>query len=289
MLNLLVSWPYLGNDILKLVADHAEHIQLLVDSGAFTNWKKGVDTDVRDYIAFIQCLPVRPWRFFTLDRIGDPDVTARNLKTMLDAGLEPVPVFTRGSPVSTLEDLYRVSDLVGIGVGVGTPGYLGYIRWITEQIRGRPAHWLGVTTPALVAYYRPYSCDCSNWETGARYGSISLYLGRGRTVMYTRKKAARMRPSVRMWRAIQAWGFSPADLQKESAWRGGRSIIRKLGAASWVRYSLEAEAQFGTRVFLAATTAMACELLLDAYLQAKGITCKDCSYHLAVSTPSPGS
>jgi hypothetical protein len=289
MLNLLVSWPYLGNEILKLVADHADHVRLLVDSGAFTNWKKGVDTDVRDYIAFIMGLPVKPWRYFTLDRVGDPVDTARNLETMLDAGLEPVPVFTRGSPVSALEELYRLNDLVGIGVGVGTPGYLGYIRWITEQLLGRPAHWLGVTTPALVAYYRPYSCDCSNWETGARYGSIPLYLGRGEIVMYTRRKAALVRPSARMWKAIQSCGFSPADLQKESAWRGGRSVIRKLGAASWVRYSLEAEERFGTRVFLAATTVMACELLLDAYLQAKGIVCNGCFYHREASTASPGS
>lgn len=289
MLNLLVSWPYMGTNILDLVRDHPDHIRLLLDSGAFTAWKAGKTLEVEDYIEFIRGLPVQPWRYFTLDRVGDPGITRHNLEAMLEAGMNPVPVFTRGSDVDTLEELYRVSDLVGIGVGVGTPGYLGYIRWITEQLQGRAAHWLGVTTPSLVAYYRPYSCDCSNWETGARYGNIPLYLGKGRIVMYSRRTAAKTRPSAEMWKAIQDCGFNPADLQTESAWRGGRSMIRKLGAATWVRYSQEAEDRFDTLVFLAATTEMACQLLLDAYLQMKGLVCNGCSYHQEPRAASPAS
>ena len=76
MLNLLVSRPYLGQVILRLVGDHSDHIRLLVDSGAFTNWRHGIDTDVRDYIPFIKELPVTPRRYFALDKIGDPGATA---------------------------------------------------------------------------------------------------------------------------------------------------------------------------------------------------------------------
>ncbi|MFQ6028197.1 MAG: hypothetical protein ACE5Q6_11950 [Dehalococcoidia bacterium] len=273
MLNLLVSWPYLGKEILQLVAEHHDQIRLLLDSGAFTNWKRGEDTKVPDYIDFIRNLPIEPWRYFALDRIGDPENTRSNLRRMLDAGLNPVPVFTRGSPAGLLEELYTVSDLVGIGVGVGSSGYLGYIRWISEQLRGRNAHWLGVTNPALVAYYRPYSCDCSNWETGARYGSIPLYLGSGRFTQYHRRDAASGRPTTKVWKIVRSYGFDPNALQHESSWRGGKSVIRSLGASSWVRYSLEAEARFGTKVFLALTTSMACKLVIEAYQ--KELTLRD--------------
>jgi len=285
-LNILISWPYLTPEVVRFIGDHAEHIRLLVDSGAFTNWKAGRDTNLNDYIEFINGLPITPWRYFSLDRIGDAETTWKNLMVMRDQGLTPVPVFTRGTDPAILDQMYEFSDLVGLGVGVGSPNYRGYVRWITEQNQGRPLHWLGVANPALLRYYTPYSADTSSWEAGARYGTQPIYLGKGVFKKYSRKMARVIAPSPEQWRAIELCGMDPKLFQHEHSWRGGYSPIRALGARCWVRFSMEVES-FGTYFFLSTAVFSGLHLVLDGYLYFKGVTCNSCSYHQEVNTASP--
>jgi hypothetical protein len=54
-------------------------------------------------------------------------------------------------------------------------------------------------------------------------------------------------------------------LEHEKHWRGGRSIARRLGGQSWLRYAAEVEELTGTLVFLALTNTNALGLLLDAW------------------------
>ena len=242
---------------------------MVVDSGAFTNWKAGRDTgSVEEYMGFIEGLPVAPWRYFTLDRIGDPETTATNYQTMLDHGFNPVPIFTRGTPIEQLDALYDRSDLVGVGVGVGSNNYLGYLKWVVERNKGRPLHWLGVAIPGMIANYQPYSCDASSWESGGRYGSIQVYQGGGVFKTYRRQHADTRPPDPNMWKLIRSLGADPRALQYEDAWRGGESVSRLLGCASWVRYMLDVEERFKTRIFLALTTPQAIRQCTDEYIRA---------------------
>lgn len=253
------------NDVIKLWEANKQHMRLLLDSGAFTNWKAGRDSSVERYTRFIKDLPIQPWRYFSLDRIGDPVITEQNQRYMTAQGLNPIPIFTRGTDPGEIEKLYETSDLVGIGVGVGSNNHLGYLKWMIKQNGGRPLHWLGVTNSSMIASYKPYSCDASSWETGGRYGSIPIYLGGGKFQTYRRAHAMTRPPEPGIWKVIRGYGFDPRDLQKEEHWRGGKSVSRRLGCASWVRYALDVEEQFQTRVFLALTTSQGLGLCLDAY------------------------
>tara|TARA_R110000824_G_scaffold25461_4_gene88719 strand:- start:716 stop:1573 length:858 start_codon:yes stop_codon:yes gene_type:complete len=270
MVNVLISWPYLEvaqqHDVFWETLDSfGPDTRLLVDSGAFTNWKANKDTKVEDYISFIKGLPVKPWRYFTLDKIGDPVTTKRNLYTMLDAGLTPVPIFTRGNTLEALDELYQYSDLVGLGVGTGTRGSLNYIRWVMEN-NTRPVHWLGICNPNLGLYYQPYSCDSTTWESGGRFGRISLYMGQGQFGQFTRQMAGTAPPSADVWRVLESYGIDPYELRYEVNWRGGRdNLARRLGGQSWLRYAEEVERTTGSLVFLAFINVMALQVLLDGW------------------------
>ena len=268
MLNLLVSKPYMTNGLVEYWDSNRSHIRMIVDSGAFTNWKAGKETSVDEYMAFIDGLPVKPWGYFTLDRIGDPITTKDNYQTMISNGFDPIPIFTRGTPISELDSLYEQNEVVGIGVGVGSNNYLGYLKHVVEQNRGRNLHWLGVAIPSMIANYKPYSCDASSWESGGRYGSIQVYQGGGKFTTYRRQHANTRPPDPTMWRSIRLLGFDPRELQRESSWRGGYiNLSRRIGAGSWIKYSMDVEAKFGTRIFLALTSLHGISLCVEEYLK----------------------
>jgi len=252
LINVLVSVPYVGGSVRKALGENRQHIRLLIDSGAFTNWKAGKETTVESYMEFLDGLPVKPWRYFALDKIGDPEGTWDNYQKMLNAGYNPIPIFTRGAPVADLDRYYETSDVVGIGGLVATRKSRGYLKYIVERNKGRPMHWLGVTDPQFIYHYKPYSCDSSSWSNAPRYGELPIYIGAGKFLRWDKKIHAIYKPTSQVWKAIRSYGYDPKVFQEEKNWRGLHGYTRKLSIASHVRYYKDAERQFGTKMFLVA-------------------------------------
>jgi len=265
LLNLLIAYPYMTRDMVSFISQHERDIRLLIDSGAFTDWKSGKETSVEEYMDFLESLPVKPWRYFVLDKIGDSQGTKKNYEIMLNRGFKPIPIFTRGSDLDDLDYYYETSDIVGIGGLVGTKNSKGYLKHVISKNKNRPLHWLGLTHSSMVGHYKPFSCDASSWESGGRYGQISVYMGKGVFKSYSKKEAIETAPSSQMWKIIRSYGFNPRELQIEKNWRGGWSISRTLGCQSWTRYAMDVETQFKTKLFLALTTRQALEMCLMAY------------------------
>jgi hypothetical protein len=264
-LNLLVAYPYLKGRMLETLKAHEAYTRLVVDSGAFTAWKAGKPIALDDYCQFLETLPVTPWRYFTLDVIGDPHGTMKNYETMLARGFKPVPIFTRGEDPSVLDDLYKTSDLVGVGGLVGTQGNTGFVNGIMAKIGTRRVHWLGFTRIEFLRVHRPYMCDASSWEGGARFGVMQLYIGGGRLRTIQRGGEFAKRPPPEVTLTLQRYGFEPSDLRHEASWRGGPSLNRRICAASWVAYSLDVQKHLGTLMFLAVAASEGCGMLADAY------------------------
>jgi len=254
----------MGKGITEIVLNNKGTIRFLLDSGAFTAWKKGKEVKLDDYCRFIESLPFTPWRYFSLDVVGNPKKTLENYNTMLERGFNPVPIFTRGEDLSAIDEYYESSDIVGVGGLVGTKGNKGFVKGIMKKVGARKVHWLGFTSLPFINYYKPYMCDSSSWETGARYGSFNLYVGNGRTVTVSRKAFAK-EPSALIKTTLKNYGFNPYDLAKEKNWRGGRSVNRNVNGASAVRLSLDIENKLGTRLFLAATTSLAVNILKEQF------------------------
>jgi hypothetical protein len=287
LLNVLCAYPYMAPSMLDVLKRNQGQIRFVLDSGAFTAWKAGKPIALDDYCRFLEILPIRPWRYFALDVIGEPAATLRNYEAMLRRGFKPIPIFTRGEDPSVIDDYYKTSDVVGIGGLVGTPRNRGFINGIMKHVGNRHCHWLGFTALEFLKHYRPYMCDSSSWESGARFGAFSLYLGDGRKHLLRRSEFAR-KPSAPIIAALASYGVDPNALAREQAWHGGTSLNRRLNAGSGVRLSLEIQKHIGTLYFLALTTQRSLQLLIDAYDFERNRSCpRPSSSSRAVQTAPP--
>lgn len=264
LLNLLIAYPYMSDAAIKAVGAYYHNTRFVLDSGAFTAWKAGKPIQLDDYCRFIERLPFKPWRYFTLDVIGDPEATLKNYETMLKRGFNPVPIFTRGEHPSVLDDYYKTSEVVGIGGLVGTPKNKAFVNGIMQHVGKRKVHWLGFTSHPYLLRYKPYMCDSSSWESGARYGSLRLYLGSGKFVAVKRTELNQP-PKINVQRAISNLGFNWLNLRYDASWRGGASLARLICAASAVAYSADVEKNLGTYLFNACAAIDAIEQLIDAH------------------------
>lgn len=263
-LNILVAYPYMNAQLVESLARIGPEMRFVLDSGAFTAWKAGKPIQLDDYCRFLDGLPIKPWRYFTLDVIGDPEGTLHNYETMLKRGFKPVPIFTRGEDPSVMDDYYKTSDVVGIGGLVGTPGNRGFVKGIMRYVGDRMVHWLGFCDINFIKAYRPYMCDSSTWESPARYGTMRLYMGRAKFKTIDRHVFQKT-PDEDILSRIKFLGIDPHRLAKSCNWRGGPSVLRNLCARNGLTLSVDIEKQIKTKMFLAITTNLALDLLTTAF------------------------
>lgn len=264
-LNILVAYPYMTQGIVRLVQENASHTRFLLDSGAFTAHSLGKEIKLDDYCRFIERLPFKPWRYFTLDAIGDPETTLRNYETMLRRGFKPVPVLTQGESFSVMDDYWKTSDVVGVGGLVHVPLNVKkkFIQDVMRHANGRRVHWLGFTNDQYVKHYRPYMCDSSAWTGAGRFGNVKIYVGGGRCADFHKSDFAR-RPPTEVLQKIRSWGIDPYALAKLYNWHGGDSVSRKVSGASYVEKSCDYERHLGVKLFLACATQFESGILFDA-------------------------
>ena len=264
-LNLLVAYPYyMMPQTQEVMKRCGRELRFVLDSGAFTAWKSGNPIELDDYCRFLETCQPTPWRYFSLDVIGNPSATIKNYETMLKRGFNPIPVFTRGECPSVLETFYETSEVVAIGGLVGTLGNRGFVKGIMKYVKKRWVHWLGFTNLDFIKWYKPYMCDSSTWETGARYGNIPLYMGNGKMLMIS-KKDFQGKPDYRILDRIKQLGIDPYLLSKKDSWHGGESVSRTLCARSGVALSVDVERKTSTKLFLASATTLAVDLLIQSF------------------------
>lgn len=267
-LNILVAYPYCTNRILEqLQRLPSDSFRFLLDSGAFTSWNSGKPIKLEDYCNFIITLPVKPWRYFVLDVIGNPSITRENYTKMRKLGFNPVPIYTPGENPLAIEEFYKTSDVVGFGGINGFRGTKrkGYINGLMKHVKDRRAHWLGFIDLDYIKAYKPYMCDASSWESGAQYGQISLYLGAAKSITIKKTDFTR-KPPQQICDRIQQLGINPYELATNKGWSGGNSTCRKLSARSSVRLSLDIQRQTATKMFLAVAAADGLRHIVDYYL-----------------------
>lgn len=262
--SVLVAFPYWTPEVEARAIAAGDRVRWLIDSGAFTAWKAGKPIALDDYCRFLERIAVKPWRYFTLDVIGDPEASLRNYDTMLCRGFKPIPVFTRGEDPSVLEDYYKTSDVVGIGGLVGTQDNRGYVNGIMRRVGKRRVHWLGFAKIDYIKAYRPYMCDANTWESGGRYARVRLYLGSGRCVDITKKTFMQL-PKQEILDRVRLFGFDPMRLRLEEAWRGGRSDARRLAATGSLAFTMEMEQAIGTKMFHAVATPEAVSFFIESF------------------------
>lgn len=269
--NLLVAYPYVNKAVIEALKERESQIRFVLDSGAFTAWKAGKPIALDDYCRFLETLPIKPWRYFTLDVIGDPEGSMKNYEIMLNRGFKPVPIFTRGEKPEMIEEYYKTSDVVGIGGLVGTQGNKGFVNGVMKQIAGRKVHWLGFTAIDYIKYYKPYMCDSSSWSSGIRYGSLALYQGNGKFKLVNRKTFVE-KPSNEIFALLQKHGIPLDDLGKSHHWvnGGGNRALRNASFRAWAMFQHDITTKVGSHFFLACASESDIRTFYSAFDWMKG-------------------
>lgn len=255
LLNILVAYPYFKAQA-NILGEHSSRIRLLIDSGAFTAFKAKRTITVDEYCNFIEKMPIKPWAYFTLDVIGQPDATRRNYDLMLERGFSPIPIFTRGTDIAHLNHYYSTSNVVGIGGLVGTAKNRGFVNGIMDHIAGRKTHLLGFVDLQFLRFYKPFSCDSSGWSNSI-YGRLTLYMGHGKVVHMKRDQFARPL-SADVQQRLAMYGVDAPALARESSWRGEALRGGKryeecprhlVTVRSMVHFASDVETKLGTKYF----------------------------------------
>lgn len=259
-LNVLVAFPYFKGGVISTLGGWQDKVRVLIDSGAFTAYKSGKPIQLDDYCKFLENIPIRPWGYFTLDVIGQPDATMKNYREMLRRGFEPIPIFTRGTDPAVLDEYYQTSDVVGIGGLVRTPRNRAFVNGIMAHVGDRKVHLLGFSDIPFLKQYRTFSCDSSGWDQ-ASYGQFRLYMGHGQFT-YVRRDMCRTPLSVSVQQRLHHYGIEPATLAKETGWRGDKQKgdFRRDGSRDkatcrgMIDFAFDMEAKIGTKYFFASNT-----------------------------------
>lgn len=263
-LNVLTAFPYTKEPMIACLKKHGGKIRHLYDSGAFTAWKLGGEIDFDEYLLSIDALPRKPWRYFTLDVVGDEVRTMQNYERMKLAGLQPMPILTRGAPFELLDTFFKDVNMVGLGgvAGANASTY-AWVQKAMQHAAGRKVHILGFTSLDWIKRLRPYSVDSSSWLSAARYGNVSVYLGNGRMTVIRPRRKAEMPPAVAA--SIRRYGLDPYEVFKPYAGSGNNSVWQTIATASWVHYSLDQYRVLNSHLFLALTTPHWLDHLVDVY------------------------
>lgn len=271
MLNILISYAYINNNMIQMARDAQARglpLRILLDSGAFTAWSTGKQIDLMDYARFVRDAIEQGWvwKYFTLDVIGDHQATRVNYEKLRTLGLDPIPIFTPGTPEPLLEEYFEKSHVVGFG---GINAYKGaqrdgYVNYCMRLAKGRDAHLLGMTKIDPILFHRPYMCDSSSWAAAAQYGQISLYI-QGKVAKVFHRNDFKIKPSEDLLRLIRWYGIEPYDLKDRSGWNHMYSPSRKLSIASAVVRSLEIERTIGTKYFNALSATDQLKMFIEAF------------------------
>jgi hypothetical protein len=261
-LNLLVAYPYVTQRTLDTVARLGDRVRFVIDCGAVTVLSTGREITLDAYCGFLKDLPVKPWRYFSLDVISNQEQSRANYYAMLDRGFTPVPIVTRqgGDELFRIADEYwKHSDVVGFGGIAGSRlrfDRRSYVKAILEHAAGRRVHLLGFSSLDFVARYRPYMADSATWTSSDRFAWLLLYHGRGKWSQYRREDATKTWDYKRGLpdgheAVIRDLGFDAQALRYAANWRGDNSASRWISCAAWCRCIADVERNTGTKLFMA--------------------------------------
>lgn len=160
-------------------------IPVMIDSGAFSAWRKKEAIDLQAYIAYIHeilavakghdVLPVN------LDVIGDAPASYANWLEMRKQGLNPLPVFHATTDTDYLKKYLHHTNYIGLGA-VARMGDARrkvlldslWRRFLTNSssLPTVKVHGMGVTSFTLMRRYPWHSVDSVSWLTPSVFGHL---------------------------------------------------------------------------------------------------------------------
>jgi len=180
---------------------------LIIDSGAFSAWTKGVVINLEKYIEFckwvIEQKPCDIVYFVNLDKIpgsfgvkptkDDIEESAKvgleNYKVMKSAGLKVIPVFHQHEDFKWLKEMMKETDYIGISPAndVSVKKRIAWLRKVYTILgTDYKTHLFGFTAFEALKIFPCYSADSTSWLAPARYGQYSSF-GNGKIKTHSKR------------------------------------------------------------------------------------------------------
>lgn len=174
-------------------------IELLMDSGAFSAWNKGIRIDFDEYINFclenesycdfivnLDVIPGSPFKKSTKEDVENSVKEGwNNYKKMLEAGIPKeklIHVFHQGEDFKWLQKMVKQIPYIGVSPA-NDKTTQQKIVWLDQCMpyvtddKGMPIvkfHGFGVTSLPIMLRYPWYSVDSTSWVVTGRMGSIYI-------------------------------------------------------------------------------------------------------------------
>ena len=200
MENRLLSYHYFTKSQAEFYFSN-KHIfkNILMDSGAFSAWSKGMEIDVDEYVTFCQehednlehivnldVIPASPGQKHITKKMANTAARKgfRNFKKMRKA-LPPdkvVHVFHQNDDWKWLKKMMHLSDYIGLSPANDrtTPEKIKWLddcmEYVTDE-KGKPLikfHGFAVTSLKLMGRYPWYSVDSATWTILSGFGKIMM-------------------------------------------------------------------------------------------------------------------
>lgn len=157
--------------------------KIIIDSGAYTAYKKGITIDIDRYGEFVLQNRNKFENFFNLDVVGDGKKSYQAWKYLKSIGVETIPVYHIGTDERLLVKYLDQADYIGLGAIANLVTGQRIISldriWkkylLDEKGHARcRIHGLGMTAISLVNSFPWYSVDSFTPIFTASYGGVYL-------------------------------------------------------------------------------------------------------------------
>lgn len=183
--HLLVSFAEQSQ--INLISQNWDCAGWLLDSGAFSMWRRQKAVSLDKYMSFIDKTNQMLDGYFALDVIpGSPgkmptkdeakmasDESLRNLQIMELNGFRPIPVYHEGEPIELLDHLVsRKYPLIALGATAsrGRPEIVDWLLPIFQRHKHQAFHGLAMTQRRIIEWLPFESVDSTTWLNFAKYG-----------------------------------------------------------------------------------------------------------------------
>lgn len=157
---------------------------LMLDSGAYSAWRKGKVIDIDKYIEFIKEFGHLFEICVNLDVIGDGKASYQNWMYLKRNGVHTMPVYHIGTDIKWLEKYLRKTDYIGLGA-IANLSSVRRIKGLSEvwekylvdpvtKLATHKVHGMGLTAINIIERYPWYSVDSVSPILQAAYGGIYL-------------------------------------------------------------------------------------------------------------------
>jgi hypothetical protein len=164
---LLLSYYYFRNKPLKEYVQKLGYLpEILLDSGAWSAYSKEKGIALTDYIKYIKENEQYINKYFSLDVIGDSDLSYWYWQIMREKGMKPIPVFHYLEDEKLLQKYANQTGYIGLGGTVTEKDknkVANWARMIVWQYPEIKFHLLGSSSNKIIDTCDVESLDSSTW------------------------------------------------------------------------------------------------------------------------------